>query len=39
MCDNSGYKAIKLGNQSEKNMELGPFMHKHPTLDLGPLRK
>ena len=37
MCDNNDYKAIKLLNKSEKNMELGPFMHKHPILDLGPL--
>ena len=24
-------------NQKKKNMELGPFMHKHPILDLEPL--
>ena len=36
MCDNNDYKAIKLWNKSgKKNMNLGPFMHKHPILDLG----
>ena len=40
VCDNNYYKAIKLWNISEKKiMELGPFMHKHPILDLGPLWK
>ena len=24
-------------NLKSKNMELGPFMHKHPNLDLAPL--
>ena len=26
-------------NLNKKVMELGPFMHKHPILDLAPLRK
>ena len=39
MCDNSEYKAIKLGNKTDKikSMGFGPLMHKHPILDLGPL--
>ena len=37
MCDDSEYKAIKLGNKTDKTMGFGPLMHKHPILDLGPL--
>ena len=34
MCDDNDYREIKLWNKSEKNMELGPLMHNHPSLDL-----
>ena len=38
MCDNNDYGAIYLLNKAKNNFkELGPFMHKHPILDLGPL--
>ena len=41
VCDNNDYKAIKLWKKNWKKeiMELGPFMHKHPILDLVPLWK
>ena len=37
MCDNNDCQYNFEINLNKKVMELGPFMHKHPILDLGSL--